>query len=132
MGRTRLAQYYTNYTAEERAVLEKEIIRTVATRTMRQTNFVEYRNIKLVYRRYAGLFFTIACDIDDNELAMMEAIHLFVETMQQYFGTVCELNLIFNFAECQLILDQIILAGQIQETSIASILNNVQNVSTFK
>lgn len=35
MGRTRLAQYYTNYTAEERAVLEKEIIRTVATRNMK-------------------------------------------------------------------------------------------------
>ena len=86
---------------------------------------MEYRNLKLVYRKYAGLYFTVACDVEDNELAMMEAIHLYVETLQEYFGTVCELDLIFNFAECQLILDQIILAGHMQETSIVSILANV-------
>lgn len=69
--------------------------------------------MKLVYRRYASLFFTVACDPDDNELAMMETIHLFVEAMQQYFGTVCELNLVFDFAKVHMILDQILLAGHI-------------------
>ncbi|CAL6016389.1 Sigma_adaptin [Hexamita inflata] len=131
-GRTRIAKYYSQYTSEERSVLEKEIVRAVTTRTAKQTNFVEYRNLKLVYRRYAGLFFTICCDVDDNELAMMEAIHLFVETMQQFFGTVCELNLIFDFPKVHIIIDQIILAGQIQETSIASILNNVKQINQFE
>ena len=58
-----------------------------------------------MYRRYAGLFFTICIDDGDNELSTLEVsttltlkfIHLFVEVLDQYFGSVCELDLIFNF-----------------------------------
>jgi hypothetical protein len=28
---------------------------------------------------------------------MLEFIHLFVEVLDQYFGSVCELDLVFNF-----------------------------------
>jgi AP-2 complex subunit sigma-1 len=34
-----------------------------------------------VYRRYAGLFFCVCVDANDNELAYLEAIHLFVEIL---------------------------------------------------
>jgi hypothetical protein len=50
-----------------------------------------------VDRRYAGLFFTLCVDVNDNELGCLEAIHLFVEILDQYFGNVCELDLVFNF-----------------------------------
>jgi len=46
-----------------------------------QSNFVEFRNHKVVYRRYAGLFFCVCVDANDNELAYLEAIHLFVEVL---------------------------------------------------
>ena len=39
----------------------------------------QYRNYKIVYRRYAGLFFTMCVDPVDNELSYLEIIHLFVE-----------------------------------------------------
>ena len=51
----------------------------VTQREAKFTNFVEWQTYKLVYRRYAGLFFTLCVDINDNELACLEAIHLFVE-----------------------------------------------------
>ena len=35
--------------------------------------------------------------MNDNELGCLEAIHLFVEILDQYFGNVCELDLVFNF-----------------------------------
>lgn len=41
----------------------------------------QFRNHKIVYRRYAGLFFCICVDANDNELAYLEAIHLFVEVL---------------------------------------------------
>jgi AP-2 complex subunit sigma-1 len=41
----------------------------------------QFRNYKLVYRRYAGLFFSVCVDANDNELAYLEAIHLFVEVL---------------------------------------------------
>ena len=40
---------------------------------------VQFRNFKIVYRRYAGLFFCICVDLEDNNLAYLEAIHNFVE-----------------------------------------------------
>jgi AP-1 complex subunit sigma 1/2 len=36
-------------------------------------------------------------DKEDNELAVLETIHHFVEVLDKYFGNVCELDLIFNF-----------------------------------
>jgi AP-2 complex subunit sigma-1 len=58
---------------------------------------LQYRNYKIIYRRYAGLFFTFAIDPTDNELAYLEAIHFFVEVLDEFFGNVCELDLVFNF-----------------------------------
>ena len=52
---------------------------------------------KIVYRRYAGLFFCASVDTNDNELAYLEAIHFFVEVLDAFFGNVCELDLVFNF-----------------------------------
>lgn len=41
----------------------------------------QFRNDKIIYRRYAGLFFCCCVDSNDNELAYLEAIHLFVEVL---------------------------------------------------
>ena len=60
-------------------------------------NFIEWRDKKIVYKRYASLFFVACVDKDDNELIALEMIHLFVEVLDRYFGNVCELDIIFNF-----------------------------------
>ena len=36
-------------------------------------------------------------DMNDNELGILELIHLFVEVLDGYFGNVCELDLVFHF-----------------------------------
>lgn len=46
-----------------------------------RTTGLQFRNYKIVYRRYAGLFFCVCVDANDNELAYLEAIHLFVEVL---------------------------------------------------
>ncbi len=51
----------------------------------------------MIYRRYAGLYFSVCVDVTDNELAYLESIHLFVEILDHYFSNVCELDLVFNF-----------------------------------
>lgn len=125
----------------------------------------QYRNYKVVYRRYAGLFFCVCVDANDNELAYLEAIHLFVEVLGGYmlvdlnfghsyrpeakvslplyfrrhslfflshvrsdsfFGNVCELDLVFNFYKVYAILDEIFLAGEIEETSKNVVLNRLE------
>ena len=78
--------------------LKGEVHRLIAPRDQKhQSNFVEFRSLKIVYRRYAGLFFCACVDANDNELAYLEAIHFFVEVLDAFFGNVCELDLVFNF-----------------------------------
>jgi AP-2 complex subunit sigma-1 len=75
-----------------------QVHRLVAPRDQKyQSNFVEFRQNKIVYRRYAGLFFCACVDANDNELAYLESIHFFVEVLDSFFGNVCELDLVFNF-----------------------------------
>ena len=57
----------------------------------------QFRTYKIIYRRYAGLFFAFCVDVNDNELSFLEGIHVFVEMLDKYFGNVCELDLVFNF-----------------------------------
>jgi AP-2 complex subunit sigma-1 len=92
------------------------------------TNFVEFKTYKIIYRRYAGLYFALCVDTTDNELSYLEGIHLFVETLDKYFSSVCELDLVFNFHKTYMILDEFILGGEILETSSPAILSRMASI----
>ena len=62
----------------------------------------QFKANKVIYRRYAGLYFSLCVDVTDNELAYLESIHLFVEILDHYFSNVCELDLVFNFHKVRL------------------------------
>lgn len=47
---------------------------------------------QIVYRRFASLFFAVATDMADNELATLDLISQFVEILDRYFGNVCEVR----------------------------------------
>lgn len=51
-------------------------------------NFLEYKDTKVVYRRYASLFFVTGIGQEDNELVTLEIIHRYVEILDRYFGNV--------------------------------------------
>ena len=88
-GQTRLAQYYETHQMDERCALEAEVIRKCLSRTDNQCSFYEFRGYKVVYRRYASLFFIVGVEGDDeNELAILEFIHSLVETLDRYFENV--------------------------------------------
>mmetsp|Transcript_20650 Transcript_20650/g.24810 ORF Transcript_20650/g.24810 Transcript_20650/m.24810 type:complete len:146 (+) Transcript_20650:227-664(+) len=131
-GKTRLAKYYVPLEDSEKRQLESEVIRLIVGRHPKFTNFVEFRTYKLIYRRYAALFFTICVDVTDNELAYLEAIHLFVEVLDHFFCNVCELDIVFNFHKAYMILDELILAGELQETSKKVILERVAELDKEK
>eukprot|EP01033_Poteriospumella_lacustris_P006707 gene6707-4836_t len=132
-GKTRLSKWYVTPPEEtERAKLESDVNRVIAARTRGNTNFVEYQNYKLIYRRYAGLYFVFAADITDNELLLMETIHLFVELLDQYFSNVCELDIVFHFNKVYAVLDEYILAGEIQETSKRVILERLKDLEKLE
>ena len=185
-GKTRLSKWYEPFSDEEKTRMRGEVHRTVAPRDSRsQSNFVEvslpggreetadvasyyqYKTWKLVYRRYAGLFFTVCVDANDNELAYLESVHLLVEgksschsqvrltyllleVLDSFFGNVCELgmhpsgqnlsalisspvpaDLLFNFHKVYAVLDEVFLAGEIEETSKSVILSRLEYLESL-
>ncbi|XP_074630581.1 uncharacterized protein LOC141889254 isoform X3 [Acropora palmata] len=93
LGHTRVSQYYEYMELEERTNMEAEITRKCLTR-----------------------------NDDQNELAILEFIHNLVETLDRYFSNVCELDIMFNLDRVHMILDEMIVNGQIVETNKNRIL----------
>eukprot|EP00729_Bicosta_minor_P014357 gene14357-19618_t len=124
-GKTRMAKWYQNFEEEEKQKLIEDTHAVVSIRGKEHTNFVEFRQYKIVYRRYAGLFFCLCVDVNDNDLAYMEAIHNFVEVLNTHFTSVCELDLLFNFYVVYALVDEMFLAGEIQDTASAKVLSRL-------
>mmetsp|Transcript_12463 Transcript_12463/g.27540 ORF Transcript_12463/g.27540 Transcript_12463/m.27540 type:complete len:152 (-) Transcript_12463:76-531(-) len=125
-GKTRLAKYFVPISQKDRMKQIKEVTHMVLHRNQKQSNFIEYRDQRVIYKRYASLYFVAGVDVDDNELLVLEIIHHFVEILDRYFGNVCELDLIFNFHKAYYILDELLICGELQETSKKVILRMIQ------
>ena len=107
---------------QEKTRAVRELTATVLARPPKMCNFIEWQDKKVVYKRYASLYFVACVDKEDNELIILEQIHLFVEVLDRYFGNVCELDIIFNFHKAYYILDELFIGGHLQETSKAEVL----------
>jgi len=117
-----LAKWFTTLSAKEKAKIVKDVTALVLARRAKMCNFLEYKDSKVIYRRYASLFFITGIDNTENELIGLEIIHRYVETLDKYFGNVCELDLIFNFQKAYFVLDELIINGELQESSKKSVL----------
>ena len=125
-GQTRLAEYYDFLSIEERVALEAEIIRKCLSRNELQCSFMEYRGMKVVYRRYASLFFIVGVKQGgENELGILEFIHVLVETLDKYFENVCELDIMFNLEKAHFILSEMVMNGCIVETNKSNCLRPI-------
>ncbi len=89
---------------KDKAKIVKDVTQLVLARRARMCNFLEYKGAhcfndgnlitldaadkKVVYRRYASLFFVCGIGAGDNELVTLEIIHRYVEVLDRYFGNV--------------------------------------------
>ncbi|KAM7020293.1 AP-4 complex subunit sigma-1 isoform 3-T4 [Passerculus sandwichensis] len=121
-GQTRLSRYYEHVEINKRTVLEAEVIKNCLSRSKDECSFVEYKDFKLVYRQYAALFIVVGIDQTENEMAVYELIHNFVEVLDKYFSRVSELDIMFNLDRVHIILDEMVLNGCIVETNRNRIL----------
>ncbi|KFW93500.1 AP-4 complex subunit sigma-1 [Phalacrocorax carbo] len=117
-GQTRLSRYYEHVEINKRAMLEAEVIKNCLSRSKDQCSFIEYKDFKLVYRQYAALFVVVGINETENEMAVYELIHNFVEVLDKYFSRV----IMFNLDRVHIILDEMVLNGCIVETNRSRIL----------
>ncbi|KAG0184879.1 AP-1 adaptor complex sigma subunit Aps1 [Apophysomyces sp. BC1034] len=131
-GKVRLTKWFVTIPPKEKAKIVKDATQLVLARRIKMCNFLEYKDQKIVYRRYASLFFVVGISQDDNELITLEILHRYVEILDRYFGNVCELDLIFNFQKAYFILDELLIAGELQETSKKSVLRVITQQDQFE
>lgn len=110
---------------QEKQRVTKELTAIVPLRKSKMCNVLEYKDSKLVYRRYASLFFIACIGNDDNELLALEVIQRYVEVMDKIYGNVCELDIIFNFQLAYQILDELVIDGVIQESSSGEVIRRI-------
>ncbi|KAF6007156.1 hypothetical protein HII12_004676 [Brettanomyces bruxellensis] len=110
---------------QEKQRVTKELTAIVPLRKSKMCNVLEYKDSKLVYRRYASLFFIACVGNDDNELLALEVIQRYVEVMDKIYGNVCELDIIFNFQLAYQILDELVIDGVMQESSSSEIIRRI-------
>ncbi|KAI5962329.1 uncharacterized protein KGF55_003405 [Candida pseudojiufengensis] len=124
-GKTRLSKWYQTLPQREKSKIIRELSTIILSRRAKMCNVLEYRDLKIIYRRYASLFFIIGINNQDNELIGLEIIHRFVEQMDKIYGNVCELDIIFGFDKAYHVLDELIIDGYIQESSKKEVLKRV-------
>ena len=125
-GKVRLSKFYRQYTAKERAKILKQLTPMVLARPGKLCNFLEFGDVRVAYKRYASLYFVVGIDMNDNELHALDIVHHYVEVLDKYFGNVCELDLIFNFHRAYFVLDEVLISGQLQETSKKNIARAIE------
>ncbi|ODV69655.1 Adaptor protein complex sigma subunit [Hyphopichia burtonii NRRL Y-1933] len=124
-GKVRLSKWYQTIPQKEKSKMMRELTTLILSRRAKMCNVLEYKDMKIVYRRYASLFFITGIDSSDNELLALEVIHRFVEQMDKLYGNVCELDIIFGFNRAYNILDELLLDGYVQESSKKEVLRKV-------
>ncbi|XP_057783091.1 AP-3 complex subunit sigma isoform X2 [Salvia miltiorrhiza] len=136
-GKPRLIKFYEFQPPEKQQELVRSIYRILCSRAENVSNFVKADSlfgpdVRLVYKTFATLYFVFIFDKSENELAMIDLMQVFVETLNKCFREVCELDIVFNFYKVHMILDEIILGGQVLETSSEEVANAVDAISRLE
>ncbi|XP_006365104.1 AP-3 complex subunit sigma-like [Solanum tuberosum] len=132
-GKPRLAKFYDYHPTEKQQELIRRLYGVLSSRAENVSNFVKVDSLfgpdaRLVYKTYATLHILFIFDSSENELAMLDLMQVFVETMDKCFSNVRELDIVFNFNKVHAILDEIILGGEVLETSSSEVVKAVEEI----
>uniref|UniRef100_A0A3B1IL80 Adaptor related protein complex 1 subunit sigma 3b n=1 Tax=Astyanax mexicanus TaxID=7994 RepID=A0A3B1IL80_ASTMX len=87
-GKLRLQKWFLPMTEREKKKIIRDMTTMVLARKPRTCNFLHWRDLKIVYKRYASLYFCCGLEDQDNELLALEVLHRYVELLDKYFGSV--------------------------------------------
>lgn len=106
-GKLRLQKWYVAHPEKLKKKITRDLITTILARKPKMCSFLEWKDSKIVYKRYkqvffkiysiinffnslryASLYFCCAIEQNDNELLTLEVIHRYVELLDKYFGSV--------------------------------------------
>jgi AP-3 complex subunit sigma len=134
-GVPRLLRCYTGLAVHQQQTLLKQVHTLVRQRQdqnsssflsvpplLQQTYAHGARDIRIVYRHYATLYFVFVVDQNESELGILDLIQVFVQVLNRCFKDVCELDLVFHWQVLQIALEETVQAGTVIDTNIENIM----------
>merc|ERR1712025_873123 len=67
-GKLRLQKWFDAVQDNAKKKICRELISNILSRKPKMSSFIEWKDMKIVYKRYASLYFCAAIDNTDNEL----------------------------------------------------------------
>ncbi|PWW80777.1 hypothetical protein C7212DRAFT_355813 [Tuber magnatum] len=81
-----MANRLTTLSYKDKSKTIKDVIQLALSRPTKMCNFLQYKDTKVVFRRYASLSFVAGIDSSDDELITLEIVHRYVEQMDKCYG----------------------------------------------
>ncbi|KAI0479375.1 AP complex, mu/sigma subunit [Xylariaceae sp. FL0804] len=154
-GQPRLTKFYTQLETSIQQRLISEIFTLVSNRPSGACNFLplppilaasgtshsssssspeqqQHNDVPslVTYRNYATLYFIIISTSTESPLALLDLIQVYVESLDNLFENVCELDLIFNFETLHAALSEMVVGGVVIETNRERIVAGVRAQGT--
>ncbi|KAK0416469.1 hypothetical protein QR680_012505 [Steinernema hermaphroditum] len=136
-GILRFLKFYKRYSAAEQQRILNTTYELVCLRRKDEPFFFDASPLMgadshLIYRHYVTLYFVFCVDSAENTLVVLDMIKLFVETLDEYFQNVRELDLIFHCDKVNEILHEFVQGGLIVEVDESKILHHVREHEKYK
>lgn len=135
-GKIRLLNCYENQIPQNvQQELVMKVFRAISKRGDDLCNFVDgftdwpTPDTRIIYRRYATLCFVFVVDSSESQLAILDLIQVFVETLDRTFENVCELDLIFHSDKVQHALMEMVMGGMVAETSRDEVIRSLSEMN---
>ncbi|XP_025103848.1 AP-4 complex subunit sigma-1-like [Pomacea canaliculata] len=126
VGQLRVSRYFEKIDSLKRQHLESTIISHCLKRIDKQCTIFQLEDTVIIYRKYVNLYLIVGTTPDENELAVLELMHNFLETLDLYFKKVSELDIMFNLDRVYMILDEMLINGIVAQTTKDRILVPIQ------
>lgn len=114
-GKVRLVKWYREGIDGDKII--KELSTLIPMRKKNMSNIYEMGGMKVIYKRFASLYFIVGVSKDSNELIVSDMIQRYVEVMDREYGNVCELDIVFNYQLAYNILNELVIEGKFYEPS---------------
>ncbi|XP_045613464.1 AP-4 complex subunit sigma-1 isoform X1 [Procambarus clarkii] len=129
-GNVQFSHYFTHITPCSRTTIEARIITKCLSAEKDACHFLEDGDHTLIFRWFGPCLFIVAADHAENEMMVYEFLSLYVDALHRYFGKFSERHVLLNIDRLHMVLEEMVVGGELVESSIRNVLNPIQVLDT--
>lgn len=129
-GNVQFSHYFTHINSNSRTALESRVASKCLSSDKDACHFLGEGDHTLVFRWFGPCLFIVAADDTENELMVYEFLSLYVSALHRYFGKFSERHVLFNVDRLHMVLEEMVVGGEIVESSIRNVLSPIHMLDT--